>query len=34
MLAYLIRRLFAVVVMLLVVTLTTFAIFFVIPKWA
>ncbi|QKV92435.1 ABC transporter permease [Streptomyces sp. NA02950] len=34
MLAYVIRRLFAVVMMLLVVTLTTFAIFFVIPKWA
>nr|WP_280923494.1 ABC transporter permease [Streptomyces palmae] len=34
MLAYLIRRLFAVVMMLLVVMLTTFAIFFVIPKWA
>ncbi|MFF7653607.1 ABC transporter permease [Streptomyces sp. NPDC007983] len=33
-LAYVIRRLFAVVMMLLVVTLTTFAIFFVIPKWA
>ncbi|MEU1802244.1 ABC transporter permease [Streptomyces sp. NPDC019937] len=34
MLAYVIRRLSAVVMMLLVVTLTTFAIFFVIPKWA
>ncbi|OMI40458.1 oligopeptide transport system integral membrane protein [Streptomyces sparsogenes DSM 40356] len=34
MLAYLIRRLFAVIMMLLVVTLTTFAIFFMIPKWA
>ncbi|MET7900917.1 ABC transporter permease [Streptomyces sp. NPDC005355] len=34
MLAYVIRRLFAVVMMLLVVTLTTFAIFFMIPKWA
>ncbi|GAA2362230.1 ABC transporter permease [Streptomyces cuspidosporus] len=34
MLAYVIRRLFAVIMMLLVVTLTTFAIFFMIPKWA
>lgn len=33
-LAYVIRRLFAVIMMLLVVTLTTFAIFFMIPKWA
>ncbi|GAA3491942.1 ABC transporter permease [Streptomyces cremeus] len=33
-LAYVIRRLFAVVMMLLVVTLTTFVIFFVLPKWA
>ncbi|MFD3455474.1 ABC transporter permease [Streptomyces sp. NPDC058691] len=33
MLAYLIRRLFAVVVMLLVITLVTFGIFFLIPKW-
>lgn len=33
MLAYLLRRLTAVVVMLLIVTLTTFAIFFLIPKW-
>ncbi|MFJ3580838.1 ABC transporter permease [Streptomyces sp. NPDC090127] len=32
MLAYLVRRLFAVVVMLLVVTLTTLSIFFLIPK--
>lgn len=32
MLAYLIRRLFAVVVMLLVITLVTFGIFFLIPK--
>ncbi|MFC7219062.1 ABC transporter permease [Streptomyces polyrhachis] len=32
MLAYLIRRLFAVVIMLLVVTLVTFGIFFLIPK--
>ncbi|MEU8888756.1 ABC transporter permease [Streptomyces sp. NPDC048442] len=34
MLAYVIRRLFAVAMMLLVVTLTTFVIFFVLPKWA
>ncbi|MDJ0460783.1 ABC transporter permease [Streptomyces sp. H27-C3] len=34
MLSYVIRRLFAVAMMLLVVTLTTFAIFFVLPKWA
>ncbi|MFF3951111.1 ABC transporter permease [Streptomyces sp. NBC_00510] len=33
MLAYIIRRLFAVVVMLLVITLVTFGIFFLIPKW-
>jgi peptide/nickel transport system permease protein len=33
-LAYVIRRLFAVAMMLLVVTLTTFVIFFVLPKWA
>ena len=32
MLAYLIRRLFAVVVMLMVVTLVTFGIFFLFPK--
>ncbi|MEV6110760.1 ABC transporter permease [Streptomyces sp. NPDC051940] len=32
MLAYLIRRLFAVIVMLMVVTLVTFGIFFMIPK--
>lgn len=32
-LAYIIRRLFAVVVMLLVITLVTFGIFFLIPKW-
>ncbi|WP_449374958.1 hypothetical protein [Bacillus licheniformis] len=32
MLAYIIRRLFAVVVMLLVVTLVTLSIFFLIPK--
>ncbi|MEU4267093.1 ABC transporter permease [Streptomyces sp. NPDC026092] len=32
MLAYLVRRLFAVVVMLMVVTLTTLSIFFLIPK--
>ncbi|MGP3981060.1 ABC transporter permease [Streptomyces sp. KR80] len=32
MLAYLIRRLFAVVVMLMIVTLATFTIFFMIPK--
>ncbi|MFI5805318.1 ABC transporter permease [Streptomyces sp. NPDC051561] len=34
MLAYVIRRLFAVAMMLAVVTLTTFVIFFVLPKWA
>ncbi|GAB2800344.1 ABC transporter permease [Streptomyces sp. NPDC054796] len=33
MLAYLIRRLFAVIVMLLIVMLVTFGIFFLIPKW-
>jgi peptide/nickel transport system permease protein len=33
-LAYVIRRLFAVAMMLMVVTLTTFVIFFVLPKWA
>ncbi|EFG09478.1 oligopeptide transport system integral membrane protein, partial [Streptomyces clavuligerus] len=33
-LAYLIRRLFAVAMMLMVVLLTTFCIFFVLPKWA
>lgn len=32
-LAYLIRRLFAVIVMLMVITLVTFGIFFLIPKW-
>jgi peptide/nickel transport system permease protein len=32
-LAYLIRRLFAVIVMMLVITLVTFGIFFLIPKW-
>ncbi|MFJ8824634.1 ABC transporter permease [Streptomyces sp. NPDC102467] len=34
MLAYLIRRLFAVVIMVLVVLLATFTIFFMLPKWA
>ncbi|MFF0741827.1 ABC transporter permease [Streptomyces sp. NPDC004111] len=34
MLAYLIRRLGAVIVMLLIVILVTFGIFFLIPKWA
>ncbi|MFT2018888.1 ABC transporter permease [Streptomyces sp. 796.1] len=33
MLAYLIRRLFAVVLTLMVVILVTFGIFFIIPKW-
>lgn len=33
MLAYLIRRLFAVVVMLVVIMLVVFGIFFLIPKW-
>lgn len=33
-LAYLIRRLFAVVIMVLVVLLATFTIFFMLPKWA
>jgi peptide/nickel transport system permease protein len=33
-LAYVIRRVFAVAMMLMVVTLTTFVIFFVLPKWA
>ncbi|MER5439599.1 ABC transporter permease [Streptomyces sp. NPDC002790] len=34
MLAYLIRRLSAVIVMVLIVLLTTFAIFFLLPKWS
>ncbi|AIS00652.1 ABC transporter permease [Streptomyces glaucescens] len=34
MLAYLIRRLFAAVVMLVVIVLVVFSIFFLIPKWA
>ncbi|MEV2256466.1 ABC transporter permease [Streptomyces sp. NPDC050147] len=34
MLAYLIRRLIAVVVMVLVVLLATFTVFFMLPKWA
>ncbi|MGW0736895.1 ABC transporter permease [Streptomyces sp. NPDC002851] len=34
MLAYLIRRLGAVIVMVLVVLLTTFTIFYMLPKWA
>ncbi|MFM9366631.1 ABC transporter permease [Streptomyces sp. Da 82-17] len=34
MLAYLIRRLGAVIVMVLVVLLTTFVIFYMLPKWA
>ncbi|MFF9093687.1 MULTISPECIES: ABC transporter permease [unclassified Streptomyces] len=34
MLAYLIRRLFAAVVMLVVIILAVFCIFFLIPKWA
>ena len=33
-LAYLIRRLFAVVIMVLVVLLATFTVFFMLPKWA
>ncbi|MFD6985794.1 ABC transporter permease, partial [Streptomyces sp. NPDC059956] len=32
MLAYLIRRIFAVIVMLLVISLVTFGIFFLFPK--
>ncbi|MCX4670152.1 ABC transporter permease [Streptomyces sp. NBC_01381] len=34
MLAYLIRRLIAVVIMVLVVLLATFTVFFMLPKWA
>ncbi|GAA4818724.1 ABC transporter permease [Streptomyces ziwulingensis] len=34
MLAYLIRRLFAAVVMLVVIVIVVFSIFFLIPKWA
>ncbi|MEV6174653.1 ABC transporter permease [Streptomyces sp. NPDC051954] len=34
MLAYLIRRLFAAVVMLVVIILVVFSIFFLVPKWA
>ncbi|MFC8125065.1 ABC transporter permease [Streptomyces sp. NPDC057302] len=34
MLAYLIRRLIAVIVMVLVVLLATFTVFFMLPKWA
>ncbi|MFD8741147.1 ABC transporter permease, partial [Streptomyces sp. NPDC059618] len=34
MLAYLIRRLFAAVVMLVVIVMVVFGIFFLIPKWA
>ncbi|MFE0106280.1 ABC transporter permease [Streptomyces sp. NPDC059009] len=34
MLAYIIRRLFAVVVMLVIVIFVTFGIFFLIPKWS
>ncbi|MBO1336394.1 ABC transporter permease [Streptomyces sp. VRA16 Mangrove soil] len=34
MLAYLIRRLFAVVIMVLIVLFATFTIFFMLPKWA
>ncbi|MEU8590011.1 ABC transporter permease [Streptomyces sp. NPDC048664] len=34
MLAYLIRRLFAVLIMVLVVLLATFTVFYMLPKWA